>query len=101
MLHKDLAWLFYLNFCKVYFADCGIITIFATVMQLPMLKQITMRKLFIAIMLAGSFLCANAQHVSVAGLFPLENSGRVVYNFNQGWRFLLGDAKGAEAVGFL
>ena len=69
-------------------------------MQLPMLKQITMRKLFIAIMLAGSFLCANAQHVSVAGLFPLENSGRVVYNFNQGWRFLLGDAKGAEAVGF-
>lgn len=37
---------------------------------------------------------------SVAGLFPLEGSGRVIYNFNQGWRFHLGDAEGAEAVGF-
>lgn len=37
---------------------------------------------------------------SVAGLFPLEGSGRVVYNFNQGWRFLLGDAQGAETVSF-
>ena len=37
---------------------------------------------------------------SVAGLFPLDGSGRVVYNFNEGWRFLLGDAEGAEAVDF-
>ena len=37
---------------------------------------------------------------SVAGLFPLEGSGRVVYNFNEGWRFQLGDAQGAEAVDF-
>ena len=37
---------------------------------------------------------------SVAGLFPLEGSGRIVYNFNEGWRFWLGDAAGAEAVGF-
>jgi beta-galactosidase len=38
--------------------------------------------------------------VSVAGLFPIANSGRVVYNFNEGWHFLLGDAAGAEAVDF-
>ena len=37
---------------------------------------------------------------SVAGLFPLEGSGRVVYNFNEGWRFLLGDAEGAGTVDF-
>ena len=35
---------------------------------------------------------------SVAGLYPLSNSGRVVYNFNEGWRFHLGDAQGAEAI---
>ena len=38
--------------------------------------------------------------VSVAGLFPLNNSGRIVYNFNEGWRFWLGDAAGAEAASF-
>ena len=38
--------------------------------------------------------------VSVAGLFPLENSGRVIYNFNEGWRFTLGDIAGAETVAF-
>ena len=41
-----------------------------------------------------------AQTHSVAGLFPLANSGRVVYDFNEGWRFCLGDVSGAEAVGF-
>ena len=39
-----------------------------------------------------AWLCAaQAQEVSVAGLYPLANSGRVVYNFNDGWRFRLGD----------
>ena len=37
---------------------------------------------------------------SVAGLFPLQGSGRVIYNFNQGWRFHLGDAQGAAAADF-
>ena len=37
---------------------------------------------------------------SVAGLFPLENSGRLVWNFNAGWRFCLGDVAGAEAKEF-
>ena len=43
-----------------------------------------------------TFLPSNAQ-TSVAGLFPLENSGRLVWNFNAGWRFHLGDVAGAEA----
>ena len=47
-----------------------------------------------------SLLISLAQPVSVAGLFPLEGSGRLVYNFNEGWRFCLGDAKGAESVAF-
>lgn len=35
--------------------------------------------------------------VSVAGFFPLQNSGRTVWNFNAGWRFHLGDApQGAQ-----
>ena len=37
---------------------------------------------------------------SIAGLFPLENSGRLVWNFNAGWRFHLGDVAGAEAKDF-
>ena len=37
---------------------------------------------------------------SVAGLFPLEDSGRLVWNFNAGWRFHLGDVTGAEAVNY-
>ncbi len=46
-----------------------------------------------------TFLPLKASH-SVAGLFPLEGSGRVIYNFNQGWRFHRGDVKGAEAKSF-
>ena len=37
---------------------------------------------------------------SVAGLMPLTESGRVVYDFNGGWRFHKGDVAGAEAVSF-
>ncbi|MCF0191969.1 MAG: glycoside hydrolase family 2, partial [Prevotella sp.] len=44
--------------------------------------------------------CFAASDYSVACFFPLENSGRLVYNFNQGWRFCLGDAQGAEAVDY-
>ena len=40
------------------------------------------------------------QEISVAGLIPLEESGRVVYDFNAGWRFFKGDVAGAEAVDF-
>ena len=37
---------------------------------------------------------------SIAGLFPLEDCGRQVWNFNAGWRFHLGDVAGAEAGDF-
>ena len=47
------------------------------------------------------FLAVSAQQkISVAGLFPLENSGRQVFDFNSGWRFHLGDVSGAEASSF-
>ena len=42
---------------------------------------------------------AGAQN-SVAGLFPLGDSGRKVWNFNAGWLFRLGDVAGAEATDF-
>jgi len=45
-------------------------------------------------------LTVTALPTSVAGFYPLANSGRIVYNFNEGWRFHLGDAKGAEATAF-
>ena len=57
-----------------------------------------MRKLICIICIVCS-LNAIAQ-TSVAGLFPLENSGRLVWNFNAGWRFHPGDVKGAEKVDF-
>ena len=57
-----------------------------------------MRLTLLFISLYLSLLTSSAQ--SVAGLFPLEGSGRVVYNFNEGWRFLLGDAEGAGGVDF-
>ncbi|MFT3751570.1 MAG: glycoside hydrolase family 2 TIM barrel-domain containing protein [Paludibacter sp.] len=41
-----------------------------------------------------------AASTSVAGFFPLEGSGRLIYNFNTGWRFYRGDVKGAEATTF-
>ena len=41
---------------------------------------------------------ANAQETSVAGFYPLNGSGRIVYNFNPGWRFHLGDVAHGEAT---
>lgn len=38
--------------------------------------------------------------VSVAGLIPWEQSGRIVYNFNPGWRYFRGEVAGAQAVDF-
>lgn len=37
---------------------------------------------------------------SIAGFYQIPGSGRVVYNFNQGWRYHLGDVAGAEAANF-
>ncbi len=41
-----------------------------------------------------------ASQPSVAGFFPLEGSGRIVYDFGGGWRFHRGDAGGAEAIDY-
>lgn len=43
------------------------------------------------IIFAGFVLHA-APRFSVAGFYPLENSGRAVYSMNPGWRFYKGDA---------
>lgn len=72
-------------------------------------KRKTMKKLFLALLSliiiplsANSFPVESIESTScsVAGFFPMQNSGRIVYNFNQGWRFHLGDAKGAESIAF-
>ena len=54
----------------------------------------------VAVALFACHLSLMATTVSVAGLYPLAGSGRVVYNFNEGWRFWLGDTAGAEAVSY-
>ena len=59
-----------------------------------------MKKLFFLLSFLISLASATADTYSVAGLFPLQRSGRIIYNFNQGWRFHLGDAEGAEAAAF-
>lgn len=46
-----------------------------------------------------TFLPLKAQ-TSIAELFPLENSGRLVWNFNAGWRFHLGDVAQAAQKDF-
>ena len=59
-----------------------------------------LKKLFTAtvlVVLAVVTRAADTGIYSVAGLFAIEGSGRVVYNFNQGWRFYLGDADAAAA----
>ena len=63
-----------------------------------MTKRLLAAALLSFIIFHLSFSPAGAQ--SVAGLFPLENSGRVIYNFNEGWRFCLGNAEHAEAIDF-
>ena len=58
-----------------------------------------MKKIGLLLFYLVTLLPLTAQ-TSVAGLFPLENSGRLVWNFNAGWRFHLGDAAGAEQKDF-
>ena len=46
------------------------------------------RNILLVITLVLLPMCVNAMRTSVAGFFPLQNSGRVVYNFNEGWLIL-------------
>ncbi len=59
------------------------------------------RKGFFLFFFFSQFLIFTASAAaSVAGFFPLEGSGRQVYNFNNGWRFIRGDVKNAEKKDF-
>ena len=60
-------------------------------------KTISILTLLI-VSLLGTYAEAIPQHAatSVAGLFPLDDSGRLIWNFNTGWRFHLGDMANAE-----
>lgn len=69
-------------------------------MLLTAKNNLYMRKLFLLLSLFISLAVAAADAYSVAGMYPLQGSGRIIYNFNQGWRFHLGDAAGAEATTF-
>ncbi|MBP5257620.1 MAG: glycoside hydrolase family 2 [Prevotella sp.] len=60
-----------------------------------------MRRVYSLCVLFMLAIAAIAQDkVSVAGLFPVEDQGRQIWNFNPGWRFYKGDAAGAERVDF-
>lgn len=60
-----------------------------------------MRKILSAIIVLFAMTAhAFAMDVSVAGLYPKAGSGRIIYNFNQGWRFMLGDKADAGAKDF-
>ena len=66
-------------------------------------NQIKIAVVIVCCWFAGAVVCTAADSsisTSVAGLYQIPNSGRIVYNFNQGWRFLLGDAQGAEATDY-
>ena len=56
--------------------------------------------LFVAILCAMTHVVIAQSDVSVAGLFPIDDQGREVWNFNPDWLFHLGDAEGAEAIVF-
>ena len=43
---------------------------------------------------------STADMPSVAGLFPINDCGRKVWDFNLDWRYHCGDVQGAEAVAF-
>ena len=66
----------------------------------PERQYLLMKKSVLLLLLMLPACLAAQAATSVAGLFPLQGSGRVVYNFNQGWRFHRGDVVGAESNGF-
>ena len=59
-----------------------------------------MRRIFLFFILYF-IVCPVGAQSSVAGFFPLENSGRLVWDFNPEWRFCRGDVKGAEKADFI
>ena len=61
------------------------------------MKRISITTLLLALI---TLPCLSTPDTSVAGLFPLENSGRQIWSFNPEWRFHLGDVKDAEKADF-
>ena len=65
------------------------------------MKRISITALLLALITLPCFSTSQEMiETSVAGLFPLENSGRQVWSFNPEWRFHLGDVKDAEKADF-
>ena len=63
-----------------------------------MLKRIFSNILFLLI--SSVILNAQTPEFSKAGFWEVENSGREVFNFNIGWRFIKSEAIGAETTDF-
>lgn len=59
-----------------------------------------MKKFLLLLLACLPIMGISQTETSVAGLFPLDGSGRLVYNFNLGWRFYKGDVEGAERKNF-
>jgi beta-galactosidase len=55
--------------------------------------------LLLFLMPALGFAGSYRPETSVAGFIDLKGSGRIVYNFNPGWRFFKGDVKNGGAIG--
>lgn len=59
-----------------------------------------MKKFLLLLLACLPIMGISQTETSVAGLFPLDGSGRLVYNFNLGWRFYKGDVEDAERKNF-
>ena len=64
------------------------------------MKRISIITLLLALITLPCLSSVSTPDTSVAGLFPLENSGRQIWSFNPEWRFHLGDVKDAEKADF-
>jgi len=77
-------------------------------LNLCIMKLNSQKKILVVLLIIAAFFydsSASAQSkqpvkFSTAGFFEVKESGRQVYNFNTGWRFLKADTKGAEQISF-
>lgn len=63
-----------------------------------------MKQLILCIALCLLFISSKAQNkqpvFTKAGFYSIKNSGREIYNFNVGWRFIKANIKNAEKINF-
>ena len=62
------------------------------------MRRTILTTLFLALITLAS--TSTTPDTSIAGFFPLENSGRQIWSFNPEWRFHLGDVPNAEKADF-